>query len=66
MAKQDLFVLVTRICVIGRMTLSVGQHFELDIIVHRKKVNLLRDIGHVKNGRNPKIGFHVMNIYIIL
>lgn len=28
-----------------------GQPFELDIIVHRKKVNLLRDIGPVKNGK---------------
>ena len=30
-----------------------------EIIVHRKKVNL-------GVGRNPKIGFYVTNIYIIL
>ena len=51
MVKQDWFVLVTHICVIGHTTLSDGQPFELDIIVHRKKVNLLRDIGPVKNGK---------------
>jgi len=28
-----------------------NRSYELDIIVHRKKVNLLRDIGPVKNGK---------------
>jgi hypothetical protein len=51
MEKQDWFVLATLICAIGHTTLSAGPPFELDIIAPRKKVNLPRDIGHVKNGK---------------
>ena len=51
MEKQDWFVLATLICAIGHTTLSAGPPFELDIIALRKKVNLPRDIGHVKNGK---------------